>query len=224
MVDGAHRPELEGLSSAARRSVLLAEQEAGRLGHGHVGTEHLLAGLAMNDDGAAREVLREAGITAAAVRQLVAEAPPAEAATDGTLPLSARASRAFVRARRFSQRAQAEEVGTVHVLQGVLDVEGTAALIVRRLNGDTGFIARAADVTDPRASARTPADMSGTGSPASVDSGLTCPRCHSPLELSYSILQAAGAAGPRDIAVFSCSVCRQVIGASGARTAPPSNS
>ena len=48
----------------AEEALRLSQEAAGDLGHGYVGTEHLLLGLIREGSGAAHAVLEEAGLTA----------------------------------------------------------------------------------------------------------------------------------------------------------------
>jgi hypothetical protein len=57
----------ERFTSGARQAVTDAQGEARRLGHRHIGTEHLLLGLLAGQDGIAAAVLRDAGIDASTV-------------------------------------------------------------------------------------------------------------------------------------------------------------
>ncbi len=59
------------LSDSARQVVARAEREARALGHGYVGTEHLLLGLLLEHDSPPANVLRNAGITHEQVRDAV---------------------------------------------------------------------------------------------------------------------------------------------------------
>ena len=52
----------------SRRVMELARSEASMTGGGIVGTEHLLMGLALLDDGLASEALRESGVAVGAAR------------------------------------------------------------------------------------------------------------------------------------------------------------
>jgi hypothetical protein len=61
------------LSSAARRVLKHAADEAERLGHKHIGTEHLFLGLFDEEEGFAAELLHEGGANAADIRQQLAE-------------------------------------------------------------------------------------------------------------------------------------------------------
>ena len=52
----------------ARQVLNLAQEEAARLGHNYVGTEHLLLGLVHDGDGIAARVLASLGLTESSVR------------------------------------------------------------------------------------------------------------------------------------------------------------
>jgi ATP-dependent Clp protease ATP-binding subunit ClpA len=63
----------ERFTDSARQATVEAQVVARRLGHGHIGTEHLLLGL-LETDGIAAQVLRGLGVTPAAVeREVLAE-------------------------------------------------------------------------------------------------------------------------------------------------------
>jgi ATP-dependent Clp protease ATP-binding subunit ClpA len=62
----------ERFTSSARGAVIQARDEAVRACHERVGTEHLVIALA-DDTGIAGEVLRDAGVTANALRRALAE-------------------------------------------------------------------------------------------------------------------------------------------------------
>jgi ATP-dependent Clp protease ATP-binding subunit ClpA len=55
----------------AKKALELALREALRLGHKHIGTEHVLLGIVRDPDGAAAALLRGLGITADRVREAV---------------------------------------------------------------------------------------------------------------------------------------------------------
>ena len=58
---GVAEPPAQGLSPRARQAVELAGADARKLGHGHVGTEHLLMGILRQHECAGAAVLEEAG-------------------------------------------------------------------------------------------------------------------------------------------------------------------
>ena len=55
----------------AEAALRLSQEAAGDLGHGYVGTEHLLLGLLREEGGVAHEVLTEAGLTAGMVAEII---------------------------------------------------------------------------------------------------------------------------------------------------------
>src|ERR1700719_1801294 len=65
---------LERLSERTGRVLDRARAEAGRLGHHHIGTEHLLLGLLAEPDSGAARTLVAAGATLDGARGKVAEA------------------------------------------------------------------------------------------------------------------------------------------------------
>ena len=60
------------LTRLAQNALRHARESAARLGHGYVGSEHLLLGLLMESRGAAARVLKSSGIQEQAVRKAVA--------------------------------------------------------------------------------------------------------------------------------------------------------
>ena len=61
----------ERFAAEARQVLVVAQEEALLLGHGHIGTEHILLGLLGTSDGVAAAVLRASGVDAATVRAAV---------------------------------------------------------------------------------------------------------------------------------------------------------
>mgnify|MGYP006072694865 CR=1 FL=1 len=57
----------------AEEALQLAQEAAGELGHGYMGTEHLLLGLMREDEGLAHTVLAEAGLTDDLLTEMVCE-------------------------------------------------------------------------------------------------------------------------------------------------------
>ena len=65
------RTMLERFTDQARRAIVLAEEEAGMLGHNWLGTEHILLGLIRERDGVAAQVLVKLGAELSGVREQV---------------------------------------------------------------------------------------------------------------------------------------------------------
>src|SRR4051812_11198601 len=64
-------PSLSTFSPGARRTLELARQEAPRLHHGFVGTEHVLLGLLALEDGAVSNVLKRLGVDRESLKQQI---------------------------------------------------------------------------------------------------------------------------------------------------------
>jgi hypothetical protein len=72
------------LSSECKRILAYAAEEAERLNHNHIGTEHLLLGILREENSVAAQVLWERGLRLAAIRDELALTPiPAEPPTIG---------------------------------------------------------------------------------------------------------------------------------------------
>ena len=65
---------LDRFTKRARQALTLAQDEAKRLGHGVIGTEHLLLGLLREGQGTAAKVLTRMGVDLDQMRQMVEEA------------------------------------------------------------------------------------------------------------------------------------------------------
>jgi ATP-dependent Clp protease ATP-binding subunit ClpA len=202
--------DLQGFAPDARRAVSAAESEARELGHGRVGTEHLLLGLLRDEASVASAVLLDAGATLAAARRKVREAVGSAAPPgDGALTLTPRASRALGRAARFSHARRAPAVGSEHLLEGVLDVEGTAGQVLRGLGVD---VERVRGALDPDAATRRqPPASAPVAAPPAV-----CPSCRTKVDgsLTWHTATATSVDGGavRDAIVFSCSACGETLG------------
>ena len=53
----------ERFTDQARRVLVLAQEEAGLLGHNVIGTEHILLGLVLEDEGVAAKALQSLGVS-----------------------------------------------------------------------------------------------------------------------------------------------------------------
>jgi ATP-dependent Clp protease ATP-binding subunit ClpA len=212
--------DLSGFGPDARRAIGAAEREARELGHAVVGTEHLLLGVLSDETNPAASVLREAGATLAAARAKVREAVGSSTAVgtdDGPTSSSARAARALGRATRFSHHRRSPVVTSEHLLEGVLDVEGTAGQVLRGLGVDVERLRARLAGREP---APAPATTTGTGEPVPDVPPARCPSCDAPLdhELVWGTVTATSNTGDavRDAVVFWCGACGAALGAAPA--------
>ena len=115
-------------TSTALGAIRLAQENAARLGHSYVGSEHLLLGLASQEYSPAANALRRAGADSGAIREAIAQqvgvGVPARALHQGLTPNCCQAIRGAVgESRRMGQRA----VNSEHLLLGLLDGQDSAA-------------------------------------------------------------------------------------------------
>ena len=110
-----------------RKVLALSRQEAHRLGHEYVGTEHLLLGLLRESESVAIAALRALNIDLEAIRGVIEKAAhPGTHAADkfGALPYTSRAKKslelAMAEAKEFGR---ADHVGPEHILIGLLREE-----------------------------------------------------------------------------------------------------
>jgi ATP-dependent Clp protease ATP-binding subunit ClpA len=116
-----------------RRVLQLAEEEAARCNHEHVGTEHILLGLAGEGSGVAANVLRNLDIDLRRIRREVEllVQPGTEPLRAGRRPRSPRATRAIEYAVEEAMNLDHHYVGTEHLLLGLLrEEEGVAAQVL----------------------------------------------------------------------------------------------
>ena len=121
----------------AKRILLLAKQEAERLNHDHIGSEHLLLGLLALDDGVAIDALRSLGLNLNKLRMEVEKTCGFGGATQtqGMLPVTPRLRHIFELAAREAQSMNYNFVGSEHLLLALLrEGEGRAARVLKNLN------------------------------------------------------------------------------------------
>ena len=115
-------------TSTALGAIRLAQENAARLGHSYVGSEHLLLGLASQEYSPAASALRKAGADSRTIRAAIAQrvgiGVPARSLHQGLTPNCCQAIRGAVgESRRLGQQA----VNSEHLLLGLLGEEGSEA-------------------------------------------------------------------------------------------------
>lgn len=114
----------------AKRVLALAQDEAIRLGHRHLGSEHLLLGLVREGEGVAARALDALGVKLAELRRAVeSRVPRAESPTaPSEVTLTPRAKKIIELAIEESRALGHSHVGTEHLLLGLVrEGEGVAA-------------------------------------------------------------------------------------------------
>jgi ATP-dependent Clp protease ATP-binding subunit ClpC len=120
----------ERFTDQSRRAVVLAQEEARRLNHDHIGTEHVLAGLLREERGAAAQVLEASGVTLDSVRgQIAALTGHGREPPHGHIPFTTRAKKGFDLALREATRL-GRHIGTGHLLIGLIEQDDCVAVQV----------------------------------------------------------------------------------------------
>jgi len=132
--------KLERLTKRARHVLALAQEEAQRLNHDYIGTEHLLLGLIREENGVASRVLRSLGVKPWRVQKMIERmSGPSRRASLTKPSLTPRTKRvlelAFDEARRMGQYY----IGTEHLLLGLVrQGDGVAIDVLKSLGVDLG--------------------------------------------------------------------------------------
>jgi len=125
------------LTPRAQRVLTLAKEEAARLNHNFVGTEHLLLGLIKLGQGTAINVIRKAGLELEAVRTAVEKyvGVGPDQKVIGHIPPTPRVKKALTLAGKEARGLNHTCVGTEHILLGLLrEGDGVAARVLKNLN------------------------------------------------------------------------------------------
>jgi hypothetical protein len=127
--------KMERFTQRARRVLSLAQEEAERLHHNYIGTEHLLLGLMREEGGVAGRVLRDLGLEQRQVEKTVAELTRAsERSTTIALDLSPGTKRVLELAVDEARRMGHHYIGTEHLLLGLVrQSEGVAVDVLKHL-------------------------------------------------------------------------------------------
>jgi ATP-dependent Clp protease ATP-binding subunit ClpC len=126
----------ERFTDRARKVMQLANQEAQRLNHEYIGTEHILLGLIKEGAGVAANVLKNLDIELRKVREEVERlvTRSLDVSPPGKLPQTPRAKKVTEYAIEEARNLNHNYVGTEHILLGLLrEEEGVAAQVLMNL-------------------------------------------------------------------------------------------
>ena len=132
----------ERFTDRAIKAIMLAQEEARRLGHNLVGTEQILLGLIGEGTGIAAIVLNQLGITLDLARTEVENIigrgsgfVPAE------LPFTPKVKRIFEQSLKEARQLGHGYIGTEHLLLAITqDKDGVAAKVIENLDVDLGDV------------------------------------------------------------------------------------
>jgi ATP-dependent Clp protease ATP-binding subunit ClpA len=127
-------PMFERFTALARHAVVLAQEEARRLQHNYIGTEHVLLGLLGEPGGFAFRALQGFGMSLEGAREEVtAIVGRGSGAPSGHIPFTPRAKKTLELALREALQLHHDYIGTEHILLGVIrEGEGVGAQVMRQ--------------------------------------------------------------------------------------------
>lgn len=125
----------ERFTDQARRVVVLAQEESRLLGHEHIGSHHLLLGLIREGEGDAAQALTAAGVTLDDARRQVERivGRGQSQLRSGHIPFTPGAKKALELSLRESLQLGHDDIGTEHVLLGLL--HGDDPIVAEILTG-----------------------------------------------------------------------------------------
>ena len=125
---------MERFTQRARRVLSLAHQEAERMRHTAINTEHILLGLIEEEGGIAGHALRELGLETTRVQEMVERLAPIGRVESPALELSVGAQQVLEYAIEEARLLGHQFVGTEHLLLGLTrSTEGMALEVLRKL-------------------------------------------------------------------------------------------
>ena len=123
-------------TSNAQKIILIAQEEAKRLNHDYVGTEHILLGLSAIEGTVSNKILSNLGVTFRKVRQEIEKMVGVGDTIMllGEIPFTPRAKKVLEFSVEESQMLGTEHIGTEHILLGLIrEEEGMACKILENL-------------------------------------------------------------------------------------------
>ncbi|WP_169239487.1 AAA family ATPase [Candidatus Roseilinea sp. NK_OTU-006] len=127
--------KIDRFNQRARRVLQIANDEAERLAHNYIGTEHLLLGIVKEENGIAGRVLRELGAKPERVAEMVERMTGAgRRAASGKPELTPRTKQVLEFAVEEARKLSHSYIGTEHLLLGLIrHGDGVAIDVLRQL-------------------------------------------------------------------------------------------
>src|SRR6202049_4575420 len=128
----------ETFTERARRSIVLAQEEAQRLGNSYIGTNHILLGIISEGESLAAKVLETLGVNLAKVRaEVEAIVGRGGQTVQQEMVFTPRAKRVIELAFEEARQLNHNYIGTEHLLLGLIrEGEGVAARVLTNLGVD----------------------------------------------------------------------------------------
>ncbi|MCB9437494.1 MAG: ATP-dependent Clp protease ATP-binding subunit [Anaerolineales bacterium] len=168
--------KMERFTQRARRVLSLAQEEAERMQHSYIGTEHLLLGLMREEGGVAGRVLSELGLDPRRVEELVERLTSSKRTSGPTqMDLSPSTKKVLELAVDEARRLGHHYIGTEHLLLGLVrQTDGVAIEVLKRLNINPEDVRRQTRrilQEDPEGKRETPSRRDTSSSTAPSSSG-----------------------------------------------------
>jgi ATP-dependent Clp protease ATP-binding subunit ClpC len=219
----------ELFTDRARRSVVLAQEEARLLNHNYIGTEHILLGLVREQDGVAAKALDSLNIKLDAVRREIEDViGQGQAAPRGHIPFTPRAKKVLELSLREALQLGHNYIGTEHILLGLIrEGEGVAAQVLQKLGADLNRVRQSViQLLSGYAAGREVREVEGgaemeelateiapTAIRAAEDAPM-CPNCFGALDetLAVRVLETTAEGEPFSVRIVYCSRCGVALG------------
>lgn len=108
------------LTQKARKAIFLAQEEAGRLGYSHVGSEHLLLALVREEDCVAASILERLGLDLGSIRiEIMSHLSKGQEVLGDDMQLNGDAKAVIDLAFAEGRRMKDDWIGTEHLLIGL---------------------------------------------------------------------------------------------------------
>ncbi|WP_019227729.1 ATP-dependent Clp protease ATP-binding subunit [Sedimentibacter sp. B4] len=122
---------ISGFNNSAKNAIELAQEEVKRFKQNVLGTEHILLGLMMEQEGIAGKILRNK-LNVDKVRDIIKNTTGTGESTPEFIAISPRSKYIIELSRQYSSQMGVPYVGTEHILLGLIDEgEGIAAQIIK---------------------------------------------------------------------------------------------
>ncbi len=136
--------KMQRFTQRARRVLSLAQEEAERLQHGYIGTEHLLLGLMREEGGVAGRVLKELGLEIEKIEKLIErKSPSTDQITYAKIELGPGTKKVLEMAVDEARKMGHHYIGTEHLLLALVQHnEGMAIDILHEMDISSDQIRR----------------------------------------------------------------------------------
>ncbi len=159
----------ERLTDRSRRVLVLAQEEARRLGHPFIGSEHIFLGLVGEGDGVAARALSSAGIELQPAREAVRRMAGPERSEESSPPFTPGAKKVLELSLRETLALGSKTIGTEHLMLGLISQGDDMVESVLAAFGTDGDDLRRRVVDILRGG--DPGDTPGPGRPAAAPGG-----------------------------------------------------